>query len=146
MPHNATPLPGLWATRDFDAVTPPVAVLVVDDDDAMADALAAALMAGGYRALVAAGGCAAFAIPESWVPHVVVLDIEMPDCDGFSVAKAMRGSTRFATVPIVAHSSLAEAEVVERGIEVEIDAFYRKGQPLHGLFQMIEYLAPVRYL
>lgn len=146
MPRNATSMPGLWATRDFDAVMPPVAVLVVDDDAAMADALAAAFLAYGCRALVAAGGSAAFAIPESWVPHVVILDIEMPDCDGFSVAKAMRGSTRFATVPIIAHSSLAEAEVVERGIEVEIDAFYRKGEPLHGLFRMIEHLAPVRYL
>jgi hypothetical protein len=30
--------------------------------------------------------------------------------------------------------------------EAEIDAYYRKGEPLHGLFRMIEYLAPVRHL
>ncbi|KXV10676.1 hypothetical protein CR51_08635 [Caballeronia megalochromosomata] len=126
MPYSATSMPGLWSTRDFETVMPPVAVLVVDDDAALADALAAAFMAYGCCALVAAGGLAALAIPESWVPHVVILDIEMPVCDGFSVAKAMRGSTRFATVPIIAHSSLAEAEVVDRGIEVKIDAFYRK--------------------
>ncbi|WP_160110380.1 response regulator [Caballeronia arvi] len=125
---------------------PPVAVLIVDDDDAMANALAAAMMAYGCRARVAAGGRAAFAIPESWVPHVVILDIEMPEWDGFSVAKSMRGSIRFARVPILAHTSLAEAEIMERGIEAEIDAYYRKGEPLHGLFRMIEYLAPVRYL
>lgn len=146
MPHSDTSIPGLWAMRDFDAVMPPVAVLIVDDDAAMAEALAAALMAYGCRVLVAPGGWAALAIPESWTPHAVVLDIEMPDIDGFGVAKAMRGSTRFATVPILAHSSLAEAEIVERGIEVGIDAFYRKGESLHGLFQMIAYLAPVRYL
>ncbi|KDR25518.1 MULTISPECIES: response regulator [Caballeronia] len=125
---------------------PPVAVLLVDDDAAVAEALAAALIAYGCRALVAPGGWAALAITESWVPQVVVLDIEMPDIDGFAVARAMRGSTRFATVPILAHSSLAEAEIVERGVDVGIDAFYRKGESLHGLFQMIEYLAPVRYL
>lgn len=95
-------MPGLWATRDFDSVIPPVAVLIVDDDDAMANALAAAVMAYGGRALVAAGGIGAFAIPESWVPHIVILDIEMPEWDGFSTAKAMRGSIRFARVPIVA--------------------------------------------
>lgn len=146
MPRNATSMPGLWAVRNFDAVMPPIAVLIVDDDAPMAEALAAALMAYGFRARVAAGGCAAFAIPQSGAPHVVILDIEMPDCDGFNVANAMRGSTRFSTVPIVAHSSLAEADVVERGMAVGIDAFHRKGEPLHGLFQMIEYLAPVRYL
>ncbi|WP_371884569.1 hypothetical protein [Caballeronia sp. S22] len=44
------------------------------------------------------------------------VDIEMRNFDGFSVARAMRGSTRLARVPIVAHRSLAEAEVVERGL------------------------------
>ncbi|WP_250504119.1 response regulator [Caballeronia sp. AZ7_KS35] len=125
---------------------PPITLLIVDDDDAGANALAAAVMAYGCRALVAASGKAAFETPASWVPHVVILDIEMPEWDGFSVAKAMRGSSRFATVPIVAHSSLPEAEVSERGIEAEIDAYYRKGEPLRGLFRTIEYLAPVRYL
>lgn len=94
MPHSDTSIPGLWATRDFDAVMPPVAVLIVDDDAAMAEALAAALMVYGCRVLVAPGGWAALAIPESWTPDAVVLDIEMPDIDGFGVAKAMRGSTR----------------------------------------------------
>lgn len=139
-------MPGLWATRDFDAVTPPIAVLIVDDDAAMADALAAALMAYGYRALVANEGEAALQVSQASAPHVVVLDIEMAPRDGFSVAEAMRGSSRFATVPIIAHSSLAEEEVMERGIAVRIDAFYRKGEPLHGLFRMIEHVAPVRYL
>ena len=66
----------------------------------------------------------------------------MPNCDGFTVAEAMRGSTRFAVVPIIAYTSLAEVEVIERGKSVEIDAFYRKGNTLPGLFQMIERVAP----
>jgi len=142
MPPHAASFPGLWATRAFDAVTPPVAVLIVDDDAAMAAALAAAVMAYGYSAVAVGGGLAAFESPQALTPHVVILDIELPECDGFIVAEAMRGSTRFATVPIIAHTSLPEEDVITRGKAVEIDAFYRKGEPLHGLFRMIEHLAP----
>ncbi|WP_372492496.1 response regulator [Caballeronia zhejiangensis] len=86
-------MPGLWATRDFDAVTPPIAVLIVDDDAAIADALAVALMAYGYRALVANRGEAALQVSQAWASHVVVLEIKMAPRDGFSVAEALRGST-----------------------------------------------------
>ncbi|BAO92856.1 response regulator [Caballeronia cordobensis] len=136
--------PGLWATRQFGAVDPPIAVLIVDDDAPLSAALSAAFVAYGFRALIADDGAAAFRTPPAWLLHVVILDIEMEGCDGFAVAEAMRGSTRFATVPIIAHTSLAETEVIERGKAVEIDGFYRKGASLAGLFQMIEHVAPSR--
>ncbi|SAL82439.1 response regulator receiver protein [Caballeronia arvi] len=142
MQSEAPAVPGLWATRQFKAVHPPVAVLIVDDEPLSAEALAAALIAYGFRIRIADGGLAALQTPQAWTPHVVVLDIEMPNCDGFLVAEAMRGSTRFAVVPIIAYTSLAEADVIERGKSVEIDAFYRKGNALPGLFRMIEHVAP----
>ena len=146
MPDTTGPMRGLWTPRDFNSVTRPVALLIIDDDEALTAALGAAFTAHGYRALAVHGGAAAFQVPQAWTPHVVILDIEMPICDGFCVAAALRGSTRFASVPILAHSSLVEGEVKERGIAAGIDAFYRKGEPLHGLFEMIDHLAPVRYL
>lgn len=144
MQRAVSPMPGIWASRIFDPVDPPVAVLVIDDDDALGRALAAALDAYGCRTYVAHDGSAAFRIPQSWTPHVIVLDIELSDCDGFTVAESMRGTTRFAKIPIVAHTSLSEAEVIDHGKAVEIDAFYRKGAPLGGLFRMIDHLAPSR--
>jgi DNA-binding response OmpR family regulator len=142
--EGPTSPPGLWATRSFAAVDSPIAVLIVDDDDALLVALSAALAAYGFLALTAVDGAAAFRTPQAWLLHVVVLDIEMGDCDGFSVAEAMRGSTRFATVPIIAHTSLAETDVIERGKAVEIDAYCRKGASLKGLLKMIKHLAPAR--
>ena len=145
MPQNVPLMPGIWSSRSFDQVNPPVVVLIVDDERATADALAAALAADGFRTSVAESGCAALTMPQAWTPHVVVLDIEMPVCDGFAVAGAMRESHRFAIVPIIAFTSLDEADVVERGKEVQIDAFCRKGNSLHTLRKLIEYLAPVAY-
>lgn len=70
-------MPGLWASRSFDAVDPPVAVLVIDDDEALGTAPAAALYAYGCRAYLVEGGMAAFQISQAWTPRVIVLDIEM---------------------------------------------------------------------
>ena len=54
-PSVAAP-PGLWNARPFAGVTPPIAVLIVDDDSAGAEALAAALATEGFRTIVAVGG------------------------------------------------------------------------------------------
>src|SRR5437763_17021506 len=91
MSRTVAPPLGLWNARPFEGVTPPVAVLIVDDDSAGAEALAAALATEGFRTIVADGGYAAFRTQSAWAPHVIILDIEMPDSDGFAVASAMRG-------------------------------------------------------
>ncbi len=56
---------------------------------------------------------------------------------------AMRGSAYFSAVPIIGYSSLDEVEVVERGRGARIDAFCRKGNTLHCLFELIQLMAPV---
>ncbi len=135
--------PGLWTDRLFDRVLPPVVVLIVDDDMASAQALAAVLVIEGFRTTIVESGLAAFEMPAETTPHVVILDMEMPVCDGFAVASAMRGSSRFARTPIIAHTSLAEADVEERGRQAQIDAFCRKGMSIQPLLDLIERVAPV---
>jgi DNA-binding response OmpR family regulator len=76
----------LWTTRAFEAVRPPVTALIVDDDAALAEALAQAIAAGGLKANTALGGVVAIRATQHWTPHIVVLDIQMPGCDGFQVA------------------------------------------------------------
>ncbi len=135
--------PGLWTDRPFDRVLPPVVVLIIDDDMAGAQALAAVLVIEGFRTTIVGSGPAAFAMPLATRPHVVILDMEMPACDGFSVASAMRGSSRFGNTPIIAYTSLAEADVEERGKQAHIDAFCRKGMSIQPLLDLIAHVAPV---
>ncbi|MDR5784394.1 response regulator [Caballeronia sp. LZ065] len=135
--------PGLWTDRLFDRVLPPVVLLIVDDDMASAQALAAVLVIEGFRATIVESGPAAFEMPVETTPHVVILDMEMPVCDGFAVASSMRGSSRFARTPIIAYTSLAEADVEERGRQARIDAFCRKGMSIQPLLDLIGLVAPV---
>lgn len=135
--------PGLWTTRVFDRVSPPVVVLIVDDDVVAAQALAAVLAVEGYRVGVVDGGQGAFEMPATSTPHVVVLDIEMPRCDGYAVASAMRHSSRYAHTPIIAYTSLTEMEVLDRGRQARIDAFCRKGTSIRPLLALIKHVAPI---
>ncbi|WP_062641521.1 response regulator [Caballeronia arationis] len=132
----------LWTTRAFELVEPPVTALIVDDDDALAEALAQALAAGGLQATTALGGGAAIRATQHWTPHIVVLDIQMPGCDGFQVARAFRTSPRLVLVPIIAHTSLAEREIIERGKAAGIDAYCRKGNSPRALLRLIAHLTP----
>jgi CheY-like chemotaxis protein len=140
MKHGSVPSTGLWTTRSFEHVTTPISLLIVDDDSAGAEALSAALAIKGFRTAVANEGCAAFRLPAGLTPHVVILDLEMPVCDGFAVAEAMRRSGQFSCVPIIAHTSLEEADVIERGMAVQIDAFCRKGMPIDALLRLIAHM------
>lgn len=142
MDSNSSRIPGLWSTRSFECAVPPITVLIVDDDGGGAEALAAVLAIEGFRTAVADGGYSALTTPPAWTPHVVVLDIEMPVCDGFAVAEAMRGTNRFSAVPIIAYTSLNEADVIARGKEVQIDAFCQKGTSLRALVELIAHMTP----
>lgn len=65
-------------------------VLIVDDEQAIRDGLAAALNRAGFTVLEAANGSQALEIVEQHDPDVIVLDILMPDLDGRQVCRKLR--------------------------------------------------------
>ncbi|MGW1059554.1 response regulator transcription factor [Micromonospora rubida] len=74
-------------------------VLVVDDEPNISTLLAATLRLVAYETRVAATGRAALAGVEEFDPHLVVLDVMLPDLDGFEVARRLRAAGR--PVPVL---------------------------------------------
>ena len=72
-----------------------VRVLVVDDNSDAADILAELLEMLGHRAQVANSGAAALEAMQDFRPQVVLLDLGMPDMNGYQVAAAIRNDRRF---------------------------------------------------
>ena len=68
----------------------PLRVLVVDDETSLADVLASMLRYEGWDARTAGDGASAVAIAREFVPDAVVLDVMLPDIDGFQVLKQLR--------------------------------------------------------
>lgn len=76
-------------------------VLVVDDDAKAVDLLAAYLAEPGYAVLRAYGGKEAIAMAKRERPDLLVLDLLMPEVNGFDVVEALKNSPETASIPIV---------------------------------------------
>jgi len=78
-----------------------IRVLVVDDDPKAVELLSAYLAESGYTVLRAYGGNEGIAVARRELPDLVVLDLMMPEVNGFDVLEALRGGTGTAAIPVV---------------------------------------------
>ena len=92
-------------------------VLVCDDDDAIAKVLETALRRDGYEVMRAHNGAEAVALASHQQFDLIMLDVEMPEMDGFSACRALRAEPQTANVPIVMLTARAEEENIMRGFD-----------------------------
>jgi len=76
-------------------------VLVVDDDPKAIDVIAAFLPSPGYTVLRANGGREAIALARQSPPDLVLLDLMMPEVNGFDVVEALQGDPATARIPVL---------------------------------------------
>ncbi len=76
-------------------------VLVVDDDPKAVEVIATFLPAPAYDVVRAYGGGQAIELAQQLQPDLILLDLMMPETDGFEVVKALRSNTATARIPIV---------------------------------------------
>jgi two-component system OmpR family response regulator len=86
--------------------TPEALILVVDDEPSIRDLLSASLRFSGFEVLTAAAGLEAVEIAERVKPDLVVLDVMLPDLDGFEVAKRLDAPVLFLTARDAADDKL----------------------------------------
>jgi twitching motility two-component system response regulator PilG len=82
-------------------VAGPATVMVVDDSPTIRKILGLTLEKAGYNVVTAADGTAALAQLQDIVPSVVLLDISMPDLDGYEVCKRIKQDPRTSAVPVI---------------------------------------------
>jgi len=95
-------------------------ILVVDDDPEILELHSRVVEQAGYRAIQAGSGIEALAIIEQTPPALVLLDLVMPQLDGFAVLEAIRSrsATRDVPVVVVTGQTLTDADVdrLNRGV------------------------------
>src|SRR6185503_3492528 len=93
---------------EVDAAPNRPLVIVVDDDPDIRDLCDMLLERAGYDRALAASGEEAVSLLESMVPNLIVLDLNMPGMDGWSVAALVRKHPHTATIPILVMTALAQ--------------------------------------
>ncbi len=118
-------------------------ILVVDDNAASAEGLAAALSADGCDARYVLSGVDALHAIDGWVPHVVILDISMPEHDGFATARVLRRISPTRNAGIIAFTALGEDYVRSKGVHAGFDGYCQKGNAPGVLVDLISRLVQV---
>ncbi|QGN50557.1 response regulator [Micromonospora sp. WMMC415] len=99
-------------------------VLVVDDEENIRALLSATLRLVEFDVRVAGGGHEALALAEEFDPDLVVLDVMLPDLDGFQVARRLRGTG--AGVPVLFLTARGTVEDRISGLTVGADDYVTK--------------------
>lgn len=105
----------------------PAEVLVVDDDPAVRDMLQRTLEREGHRVQLAEDGAEALECLQGPLPSLVVLDLMMPNVDGFQVLAAVRESERLREVPVVVFTAMELAEAERQQLDAGAVRVIQKG-------------------
>lgn len=82
-----------------------VRVLVTEDDEVIREVLVLALMDEGYEVQSASNGIIALEISARWRPHLILLDMMMPEMDGWTLLERLRDQSELASIPAVVISA-----------------------------------------
>jgi len=96
----------------------PPRVLVVDDHDDARELLALIVATSGYRVATAANGREAVAEAQRTRPDVIIMDLFMPEMDGYEAARVLKGIPALASVPILAYTARSSPSDVDSGLFV----------------------------
>lgn len=111
-------------------------VLVVDDEPSIRELLVAGLKFGGFDVFDAASGNAALKLVTETKPDMIVLDVMLPDQDGFTVARTLRA--RGFDTPIIFLTAKDETANKVRGLTVGGDDYLTKPFSLEELVARIK--------
>lgn len=102
-------------------------VLIVDDDPALIALLTDGLqLVGGYDVAVATDGAAGLHTCAATPPACVIVDVRMPELNGYQFVRALRGDPATADVAIVVLSALAQEREQLAGLLAGADAYLPK--------------------
>ena len=106
--------------------TPMQRILIVDDDHDVVSATAMLLKLWGCESKVVVDSSRAEVAALSFHPDVILLNVAMPEMDGFEVARAIRRHAEFDSVKIIAVSGFADQSTRSKAKACGIDRYFVK--------------------
>jgi signal transduction histidine kinase/CheY-like chemotaxis protein len=116
----------------------PREVLVVDDNVDAAVTLARLVELRGHHVEIAHDGATALERVRTYVPDVILLDIEMPEMNGYEVARAVRSDERLRAVRLIAITGYGKGSDRERATQAGFDAHMIKPVEPDALYAALE--------
>ncbi len=113
-------------------------LLIIDDDFLLSKTLKTILEPEAFEVFVANSGPAGIQAVRQWKPDVILLDLMMPELDGWQVCRAIR---EFSQTPILVLSAVINPTMVTRALDEGADDYLVKPAPTGVLVSRLNRLA-----
>lgn len=108
--------------------TKPKKILIVEDDDALANVYTTRLQAEGFDTKRVPNGEDALAVTISYAPDLILLDVMMPKVSGFDVLDILRNTPETTNVKVIMLTALSQDADRERALSMGADDYLVKSQ------------------
>lgn len=115
-------------------------ILVIDDDIAINELVKINLELQGYEVKQAFNGTEGFALAKQEAPELIILDVMMPEVDGYTVAQRIRQCEEISDTPIIMLTALSQLNDKVNGFNIGVDDYLTKP------FEIAELIVRVRAL
>jgi CheY-like chemotaxis protein len=117
-------------------------VLIVEDNGDMRDFLRRVLARHGYAHLEAADGVEGLEIAGRDHPDLILMDMSLPELDGFEAARRLKADLHTRHIPIVAVTAHARPADEKRALEAGCDAYLSKPYSLREFLDVVQMFLP----
>ncbi len=123
-------------------------ILVVDDEDDIRRLLKRVLEGKGFRVMEADRGQLALRMVKEHVPDLIVLDAMLPELHGFDIARRIKGSEKYGSIPIIMVSAIYKGKIADDlkanyGIEEYLEKPFRIGEVVSAIQRLLAARAAV---
>jgi two-component system, OmpR family, phosphate regulon response regulator PhoB len=116
-------------------------VLVVDDDAELLGLVKMLLTRVGIEVVTAVtAGAAAQILRQPPLPHLLILDMMLPDVSGLELLRQLRSKEVFDTLPVIILSALADPSEIRKGLDAGADRYVTKPYVAHNLTKVVQEL------
>jgi two-component system alkaline phosphatase synthesis response regulator PhoP len=120
-------------------------ILIVDDDPDLVEAVSTILESKGYAVVAAYGGVEGLKKARTEGPDLIVLDVMMPDKDGYAVCRELKADEKYRSIPILLLTAVVaniptSKYTQQMGMETEADDYVDKPVEPSELVRRVEAL------
>ena len=115
-------------------------ILIADDEHKIVMTLEYAFRKAGYEVFIARDGSEVLEILKTEIPDVILLDIMMPNVDGYTTLSEIKKNENYKNIKVIFLSAKTGESDIKKGLELGADAYVTKPYSIKKLTQQIDEL------
>ncbi|MBN1289148.1 MAG: response regulator [Actinobacteria bacterium] len=123
---------------DHPSEEPERKILIIDDDPSINELVCMALTNEGYYTYDALSGIRGYRLAKKEQPDIIILDVMMPEMDGFEVFRKLRLDPETKRIPVLFLSALTTEDAIQKGLYMGASGYITKPFDLTALIEKVK--------